>query len=129
LKPRKRISRPNCLLKQVGLSVFAAQLLEGEGIVSACFCYCTNSHSRRLDADPTAAEFVVWNAYYLTRLLRAVTLSAGLNRVLDAHIIKQAIDVGVYHSPTPPQFDCCRCRRVALRSRVVSPQHYQYSNQ
>ena len=55
LKPWKQINRPKCLLKQVGLSVFAAQLLEGEGIVSACICYCTNSHGRRLDADAIAA--------------------------------------------------------------------------
>jgi len=48
LKPWTRINRPVCLLELAGLSVFAAQLLEGDGIVSSCFCYCTNSHCRWL---------------------------------------------------------------------------------
>jgi len=92
-------------------------------------CRHASSHGRRLDADVIGAEFVVWNAYYSARSLRAATLSAGLNRRLDAHIIEEAVDAGVYHSPNATSIDRCRCRRVALRSRVVSPQHYRYSNQ
>jgi len=33
LKPLKRINRPTSLLKQVGLSLFAAQLLERGGLL------------------------------------------------------------------------------------------------